>query len=207
LDWRARNPLGRLAEILCEMRRQHRRIVWAKLAAWVHIMLSSRTAAGQVTCDRANICVLQPEDIGWEALLNTRLLHLTGITPALSPSCREIVSEAIRKARQRGVPISFDVNFRQKLWSETEARDTLTPLMQGVELLFCSQADATRLFDCKGSIQDIAQSMLEHSQARYVVITFAEQGALLWNGKEWLHEPSRATISSSVGRGNALLQV
>jgi 2-dehydro-3-deoxygluconokinase len=103
------------------------------------------------------------------------------------------------------VPVSFDINYRQKLWSETEARDTLFPLIEGVELLFCNQTDARRVFNCTGTMQEIAQGMLERSQARHVVITFAEQGAMLWNGKELRHEPARPTrIIDRLGAGDAL---
>lgn len=161
----------------------------------------------QVTYDRAHSCAthLSVEEINWDLLLDTRLLHLTGITPPLSASCHEIISEAVRRARERNVPISFDINYRQKLWSTTEAAQTLMPLIQDVELLFCSQADAVRLFHCTGSMEEIAQGMLELSQARYVVVTFSEQGALLWNGKEWQHEAARPTrIIDRLGAGDAL---
>jgi len=161
----------------------------------------------QVTYDRAYSCMteLKPDDINWDSLLDTRLLHLTGITPALSPSCREIVEEAIKQAKGRGVLVSFDVNYRQKLWSEAEAQQTLLPMLQNVELLFCSANDAARLFNCKGTTQEIAQGMLDISHAKHVVITNGEQGAYLWNGKEWLHEPARAThIIDRLGAGDAL---
>jgi len=161
----------------------------------------------QVTYDRAYSCATQlnPSEIDWDALLDTRLLHLTGITPALSPSCREIVEEALKQATQRNVPVSFDVNYRQKLWSETEAQKTLLPMIQNVELLFCSANDATRLFNCKGTVNEIAQGMLAISQAKYVVITIGEQGALLWNGQVWRHEPAWATqIIDRLGAGDAL---
>jgi 2-dehydro-3-deoxygluconokinase len=161
----------------------------------------------QVTYDRAHSCATQlsVEEINWDLLLDTRLLHLSGITPPLSASCREMISEAGRHARERNVPISFDINYRQKLWSLTEAAQTLLPLIQGVELLFCSQADAVRLFHCTGSMGEIAQGMLELSRARHVVVTFSEQGALLWNGKEWQHEAARQTqIIDRLGAGDAL---
>ena len=161
----------------------------------------------QVTYDRAGSCAaqLRPDEIDWDLLLDTRLLHLTGITPALSPSCLEIITEAIRRARERNVPVSFDVNYRQKLWSEADAAQSILPLIQGVELLFCSQADAARLFHCKGSMHELAQCMLEVSKAKHVVVSFAEQGALLWNGGDWLHEPARPTrILDRLGAGDAL---
>jgi 2-dehydro-3-deoxygluconokinase len=161
----------------------------------------------QVTYDRAHSCTaqLEPEEINWDVLLHTRLLHLTGITPALSSSCRRIVHEAVQRARERGIPISFDINYRQKLWSETEAADELRPLIQNVEVLFCSQLDAARLFDCRGSMPEIAQGVLELSSARYVVVTFAEKGALLWDGQGWRHEAAPATrIVDRLGAGDAL---
>lgn len=161
----------------------------------------------QVTYDRAHSCMteLKPSEINWDMLLDTRLIHLTGITPALSSSCHEIIEEALKQAQRRGVPVSFDVNYRQKLWDEAEARKTLLPMLQNIELLFCSANDATRIYGCKGSPQEIAQGMLNISHAKYVAITIGEQGALLWNGKEWLHEPSRATqILDRLGAGDAL---
>jgi 2-dehydro-3-deoxygluconokinase len=161
----------------------------------------------RVTYDRADSCAsrLRPEDIGWKSLLDTRLLHLTGITPALSPSCLEITLQALRRAREKNVPVSFDVNYRQKLWSEAEAAETLTPLIQGVDLLFCCAADAARLFGYSGNMQDVAQSMLEHSRAQAVVMTFGEQGALLWDGKAWLREPACPTqVVDRLGAGDAL---
>ena len=161
----------------------------------------------QVTYDRAGSCAaqLRPDEIDWDLLLDTQLLHLTGITPALSPSCLEIITEAIRRAREHSVPVSFDVNYRQKLWSEADAAQSILPLIQGVELLFCSQADAARLFHCTGSMHELAQGMLEVSKAKHVVVSFAEQGALLWNGGDWLHEPARPTrILDRLGAGDAL---
>jgi 2-dehydro-3-deoxygluconokinase len=54
-------------------------------------------------------------------------------------------------------------------------------------------------------MQEIAQGMLELSQAHHVIVTFGEQGALLWNGEEWQHEPSRVThIVDRLGAGDAL---
>jgi 2-dehydro-3-deoxygluconokinase len=161
----------------------------------------------RVIYDRAGSCAarLQPQDIPWDLLLDTRLLHLTGITPALSPSCYAMTAEAIRQATIWRVPVSFDINYRKKLWPEQMAAETLLPLLQGAELLFCSQMDAVRLFQCTGSMQDIAHGMLALSQARHVVVTFAERGALLWDGNQWRHEPAvPARIVDRLGAGDAL---
>jgi len=204
------NPLGKLAVSALRVAGvDTRRVAWSESGRMgtYYVEFGEEPRGIQVTYDRADSCAahLSVHQIDWDSLLDTRLLHLTGITPALSPSCREIVIEALGQAKERGVPVSFDINYRQKLWSETDARETLSPLIEGVELLFCSHADATRVFNCKGTMQEIAQEMLERSRARYIVITFAEQGAMLWNGKEWQHEPARPTrIIDRLGAGDAL---
>lgn len=161
----------------------------------------------RVIYDRAGSCasLLRPDDIDWDALLDTRLLHLTGITPAISPSCREVAAEALRRARLANVPVSFDVNYRQNLWGESEAAETLSPLIRGVDLLFCSAADAARLFGFTGDMQAVAQAMLEYSQARSVVVTFGEQGILFWDGQSWRREFARPTqVIDRLGAGDAL---
>jgi 2-dehydro-3-deoxygluconokinase len=161
----------------------------------------------QVTYDRAHSCAaeVQPEEIDWDSLLGTRILHLTGITPALSQSCCEIVKEAVKRAKQHRVFISFDVNHRQKLWSAVDAGRTLLPMIKEADLLFCSQADATRLFDCNGSMQEIAQGLLDITQVSKLIVTFGEKGILCWDGNAWQHEPAQATrIIDRLGAGDAL---
>jgi 2-dehydro-3-deoxygluconokinase len=160
----------------------------------------------QVTYDRANSCAtdVQVEEIDWELLLDTRILHLTGITPALSDTCLEIVAEAVKRAKQRGILLSFDVNYRQKLWSEEAARQGLLPLIRQADLLFCSLADALRLFNCAGSMQEAAQQLLEHTQVPSLVTSFGAEGVLGWDGKKWFHEPARQTqIIDRLGAGDA----
>lgn len=205
-----KNPLGRLAaNALRGAGVDTSGIIWhenGRMGTY-YVEFGAPPRGVQVTYDRAHSCMaqLQRHEIDWQALLDTRLLHLTGITPALSASCHEIVSEALRLAKQRGVPVSFDVNYRQKLWNESDAEKSLTSMLQGVEILFCSLTDAVRIFHCKGSAQEIAAQMLERSRVRYLVMSVGEQGAWLWNGQDWIHEPTRATqVVDRLGAGDAL---
>ena len=204
------NPLGRFAVSHLRLAGvDTSNIVWHKNGrlGTYYVEFGAPPRGIQVTYDRANSCMsqLEPNEINWDALLDTRLLHLTGITPALSPTCLEIVTTAIQRAKEHRVPISFDVNYRQKLWSESEAAKILMTLMQNVELLFCSGTDAARLFGCKGTTLEIAQAVLELSHAHNVVVTFGEQGPWLWYGNEWTHEESRpAQIIDRLGAGDAL---
>lgn len=61
-------------------------------------------------------------------IAGAKILHITGITPALSESCKEAAFEAIRMARKHGVKVSFDPNLRLKLWSIEDARPVLLEL-------------------------------------------------------------------------------
>jgi len=205
-----RNSLGRLAvNALRAAGVDTSGVIWNELGRMgtYYVEFGAPPRGIQVTYDRAHSCItqLKPDEIDLDSLLDTRLLHLTGITPALSASCHQIILEASQQARQHGVPISFDVNYRQKLWNEADAQKTLLPLIQNIELLFCSANDAARLFNCTGSDLEISQQMLQLSHAKYVVITTGDRGALLWNGKEWLNVSSRATqIIDRLGAGDAL---
>ena len=64
------------------------------------------------------------------------MLHVTGITPAISPSAKETTLEAIKIAREAGVKISFDPNIRLKLWSLKEAKETILEICKHVDILF-----------------------------------------------------------------------
>jgi len=203
------NPLGRLAASHLRMAGVDLDgVVWGEGRLGTYYVEFGAPPRGiQVVYDRADSCAarLTSQQIDWDALLDTRLLHLTGITPALSTSCRAVVTEAVQRANAANIPVSFDVNYRERLWTEREAEAVLSPLMQNVALLFCGQADAKRLFGCNGTMEEIAQGLLDHSHARGVVVTFGDQGALLWDGSAWHHEPARETqIIDRLGAGDAL---
>lgn len=75
---------------------------------------------------------LRPDDIPVDRIREAAVLHVSGITPALSRSCRQTVFRAVELARASGVPVSLDVNYRAKLW----ARDVAGPVLK--ELATCS---------------------------------------------------------------------
>lgn len=161
----------------------------------------------QVIYDRADSCFtgLKAEQIAWQHLLNTRLLHLTGITPPLSHQGLRIIEIALQEAREKGVPVSFDVNFRSKLWSAEAAARVLRPLIQEVDLLFCSGRDARTLFGCSGSPQDIIRQLVDQTRAKQVVVTLAEDGVIGWDGAQLISEPARPVgIVDRIGAGDAL---
>jgi len=92
----------------------------------------------KVIYDRKNSAVSEYDFSGMD--LNALLdgfdwLHLSGITPALSPGCARLVRELLSTAREKGITVSFDGNFRSMLWTWEEARDFCTQCLPYVDVL------------------------------------------------------------------------
>jgi 2-dehydro-3-deoxygluconokinase len=161
----------------------------------------------RVTYDRAGSCAsqMQPGEIPLDALLDTRLLHLTGITPALSESCRQSVERLVGEARARSVPFSFDINYRRKLWPPDAARRTLLPLARGAELLLAGAADAAEVFGLTGEPAQVAEALRDTFQARRVVLSVGEEGVAAWDGRRLHRQAAQPTaVIDRVGAGDAL---
>ncbi|MGH3085742.1 MAG: sugar kinase [Rubrobacteraceae bacterium] len=75
-----------------------------------------------------------------------KFLHLTGITPALSDGCRDFVKWLVEEGKSRGVGISFDVNYRSKLWSPEDCREFIEEILPAVDVLFVSEEEAEALW-------------------------------------------------------------
>ena len=73
------------------------------------------------------------DELDLDYLLDARHVHLTGITMALSDSCREMVKKVVAKAREAGKTVSFDVNYCQRLWSPEEAKRAVDPVLRDVD--------------------------------------------------------------------------
>ena len=93
----------------------------------------------KVTYDRKHSAITEYDfsKVDLEALLSGfDWLHLSGITPALSPSCADFILECLKKAKELGLTVSFDGNFRSRLWSWEEAREYCTKCLPFVDVLF-----------------------------------------------------------------------
>ena len=93
----------------------------------------------KVTYDRKHSAITEYDfsKVDLEGLLTGfDWLHLSGITPALSPSCADFTLKCIKKAKELGLTVSFDGNFRSRLWSWDEARDFCTECLPYVDVLF-----------------------------------------------------------------------
>ncbi len=132
----------------------------------------------RVWYDRAHSAAshLKPSDLPLAQLAAARWLHLTGITPALSPPCEATCHTAISHARTHGLTFSFDVNYRSLLWSPQQARAALTPFCHAADVVFIASRDAAALFGVQGDAIQQAER-LHQLWGGSVIVTDGANGA------------------------------
>jgi 2-dehydro-3-deoxygluconokinase len=120
---------------------------------------------------------LRPDDLDAEYLTAARWLHVTGITPALSETCRETVEHAIELARASGLEVSFDPNMRLKLWTVEQARATMFPLIRRSTILLGGMEELSLLLQVE--TPDVAADWALAQGLSIAVIKLGADGALV----------------------------
>lgn len=103
---------------------------------------------------------LCPEDVDRALQVRPRILHLTGITAALSPESRMAVEYAAEQAAGNGVMVSLDLNYRSKLWSREEARKVLRPLVRHASIVIASDDELGLVAIAPASAKDPESAMV-----------------------------------------------
>lgn len=170
--------------------------------------------ASQVIYDRAHSSISEAtlDDFDWDVLfLEADWFHFTGITPALNPKVAAICLKACQKAKEKGITVSCDLNYRKKLWTCEEAEATMTTLMPYVDVLIANEEDAAKVFkiharntdiqsgklDVSG-YQDVAKQLTDRFHFTAVAITLRESlSASLNNWAGLLYKDEKATLSKS----------
>ena len=120
----------------------------------------------KVIYDRSNSSISKAvnSDFDWDNIFNNaKWFHFTGITPALGKNVADICLEACHKAKDRGLIISLDLNFRNKLWTSKEANDTISKLMPYVDICIANEDDADKVFGIKSKDSSIIEGKLSHN--------------------------------------------
>ena len=160
-----------------------------------------------VLYDRKESCFAQcgPEDVDWSTLLDTRHLHLSGLTVPLSEKTGAVVAQAVERARREGVTVSLDINHRDQLWSPDQCRNALLPLCRDVDLLFCSQRDAKHVFGCEAPASQAIRDLRDLMGARTVVMSLGDQGVTALGANGEYSAPARPMVlRDRMGAGDAL---
>jgi sugar/nucleoside kinase (ribokinase family) len=129
-----------------------------------------------------------------------RLLHVTGITPALSDSTRAATLDVVRAAAESDVRVSLDVNYRARLWSRTEAT-ALRELLPFVHTVFASDDELDILTGASEAVRDLLTSGITE-----VVVTAGGKGAWSHTTDATIHRPALpVTVVDSIGAGDAFV--
>ena len=182
--------------------------------------------------DRAHSAIAEASasDFDWDRIFEgAEWFHFTGITPALGPNLVEICREACKAAKERGVKISCDLNYRGKLWTRAQAREAMTDLCQYVDVCISNEEDAKDVFGIEAEATDItsgelnkegyksvARQLMDRFGFKMVAITLRESksafdndwSAMLYDGKDYcfsklyhLHIVDRIGGGDSFGAG------
>lgn len=182
----------------------------------------------KVIYDRAGsaIAAASKEDFDWNTILEgADWFHFTGITPALSDTMADICIEACKAAKEKGIMISCDLNYRNKLWSKEKAGKVMGEICQYVDVCIANEEDAQDVFGIHAAntnvaagevnhegYKDVAKQLADRFGFSKVAITLRESisandnnwSAMLYDGKDYFFSKKyKMHIVDRVGGGDS----
>lgn len=148
-----------------------------------------------------SIATCSYDDFDWDAIFDgASNFHITGITPALSSTAPQVCAEACRKAKEMGLTVSCDLNYRKNLWSEAEAKACMTRLMPYIDVLVANEEDAEKVLGIKARDTDVTSGRLN----RESYVDVADQICRIY-GTQTVAVTLRRSISASDNEWSAML--
>ncbi len=171
--------------------------------------------SGRVVYDRKHsaIAEAQRKDFTWEEILaGATWFHSSGITPALGGELPLILKEAFQVAKEKGLMTSFDLNYRETLWSPEKAQEAILPLLPYVDIFIGNESHLRKVFGfTKEEWRKIGKTLCEDHSIRTLVVTFREGAsahvnriwALAYEDDELVWGDTREIeITESIGAGD-----
>jgi 2-dehydro-3-deoxygluconokinase len=163
------NPIGEAA--IAELRRfgvDTSKIVRRKGRIGIYYLeAGANQRASKVVYDRDNsaIALAKSGDFDWEAIFDgAGWFHVTGITPAISESAAALALESARKAREKGLTVSCDLNYRKNLWKwGRTASDVMRELMPFVDIAIANEEDVQMALGIQADV-DVHSGELDRAQ-------------------------------------------
>jgi 2-dehydro-3-deoxygluconokinase len=153
------------------------------------------------------------DDVDRAFVSGARILHLTGITAALSPEARQAVEYAAGRAAEEGMVVSLDVNYRSKLWSRDEARSVLTAIARHADIVIASDDELSLVAAGAGAGDGaghgdaaelaMAADLLSYGVGEVVVKRGAAGAGVHTAAGRWEVPPVAVTSIDTVGAGDA----
>jgi len=193
-------------------------IVWSEKgrAGLYFVEFGSSPRASSVLYDRAYsaISMIQPGEIDWaKVFTGSKHFHVSGITPALSASASEATVEAMKAAKREGLTVSYDLNYRKKLWTPADAKRIQEPMMADVDILITTEEDTNVVFGIKEkNYETAAEKLAQTFKFKIVAITLREDLSVWRNnwtaiayqdGKIFRDKKYEVEIVDRVGAGDA----
>jgi 2-dehydro-3-deoxygluconokinase len=171
------------------------------------IMFKERIRGGQPSVyyyrNSSAATYLSKTDIDEDLIKKAKILHVTGITPALSPSCFEVVLHAISVAKKHGVKVSFDPNLRLKLWSIENARATLLPIAEQADLFFPGLEEARQMLNNDDLTKHEVVSAFLDMGIQQVILKLGPEGCITANqSQQILSKGFQVNEIDAVGAGD-----
>lgn len=132
----------------------------------------------KVIYDRAGSSIAEAvkEDFNWDEIFEgADWFHFTGITPALGDNVAEICLEACKKAKEKGITVSCDLNYRNKLWSKEKAGEVMGELCKYVDVCIANEEDAGDVFGIKAADTDVTSGKVNHEGYKDVAKQLADR--------------------------------
>ena len=130
---------------------------------------------------------LSASDIDFDAIADARIIHITGITPVLSKSCREAVLELMRRACERGQIISFDPNIRRGIWAGVDYIPLIREMLEFSDIALLGLSESREIYGTD-EIAKIASRLLE-AGVGYAVVKDGANGAYAISQSEFVFVP------------------
>lgn len=132
----------------------------------------------KVIYDRAGSSISKADasDFDWEKIFDgADWFHFTGITPALGDNVAAICLEACKKAKEKGITVSCDLNYRKKLWTREKAGKIMGELMPYVDVCIANEEDAGDVFGIKAENTDVTTGKVNHEGYKSVAKQLADR--------------------------------
>jgi 2-dehydro-3-deoxygluconokinase len=173
------------------------------------VELGAAPRPSSVLYDRAGSAIsrVTPGTIDWAAVFaGARWYHVSGITPALSEGAATVTAESLIAAKKAGLTVSYDLNYRSKLWSAKQARAVQEPLLEHVDVLITTEEDARVVFDVG---TESAESLAQRFELSAVAITSLREspGAAIVAADGQIHTAPRYEVEvvDRFGAGDAFV--
>lgn len=152
--------------------------------------------------DRAGSAIAEsvPEDFDWDKIFEgASWYHITGVTPALGGKLPEICIQSCKAAKKRGLTVSLDLNYRSKLWTKEEAKNTMEKIASYVDICIANEDDAKDVFGIEAADTDTENGKLNKEGYKSVARQMVEK-----YGFKKVAITLRTSINANVNRWSAL---